>query len=96
MLVVELAGQENLLAMRCLHLADGRPLAHLISPVGVPEVLEVDFSTTAPGRLAAAERVVDPCPAPHQRLGRGYRHRQAARCEARHSLSRDRAADLAR
>ncbi len=24
---VELAGQENLLAMRCLHLADGRPLA---------------------------------------------------------------------
>jgi GntR family histidine utilization transcriptional repressor len=43
---------EKLLAMRCLHLADGRPLAlehRLISPVGVPEVLEVDFSTTAPG-----------------------------------------------
>lgn len=49
---VELAGREKLLAMRCLHLADGRPLAlehRLISPVGVPEVLEVDFSTTAPG-----------------------------------------------
>jgi GntR family histidine utilization transcriptional repressor len=49
---VELAGQENLLAMRCLHLADGRPLAlehRLISPVGVPEVLDVDFNTTAPG-----------------------------------------------
>ena len=49
---VELAGQQQLLAMRCLHLADGRPLAlehRLISPVGVPEVLEVDFSTTAPG-----------------------------------------------
>ncbi|WP_286073830.1 histidine utilization repressor [Stenotrophomonas sp. 59] len=49
---VELAGQQQLLAMRCLHLADGRPLAlehRLISPVGVPEVLEVDFNTTAPG-----------------------------------------------
>lgn len=49
---VELAGQQKLLAMCCLHLADGRPLAlehRLISPVGVPEVLEVDFNTTAPG-----------------------------------------------
>lgn len=47
-----LAGGEKLLAIRCLHLADGRPLAlehRLISPVGVPEVLEVDFETTAPG-----------------------------------------------
>ncbi|MGE8250577.1 MAG: GntR family transcriptional regulator, partial [Stenotrophomonas bentonitica] len=35
-----LAGGEKLLAIRCLHLADGRPLAlehRLISPVGVPE-----------------------------------------------------------
>ena len=40
------------LLQRDLRLADGRPLAlehRLISPVGVPEVLEVDFSTTAPG-----------------------------------------------
>lgn len=48
----ELAGDAQLLAMRCLHLADGRPLAlehRLISPTGVPEVLDVDFSRTAPG-----------------------------------------------
>jgi len=49
---VALAGGEKLLAIRCLHRADGRPFAlehRLISPVGVPEVLEVDFATTAPG-----------------------------------------------
>lgn len=48
----ELAGEGRLLAMQCLHLADGRPLAlehRLISPAGVPEVLDVDFATTAPG-----------------------------------------------
>jgi GntR family transcriptional regulator, histidine utilization repressor len=47
-----LSGGAPLLAIRCLHLADGRPFAlehRLISPVGVPEVLEVDFTTTAPG-----------------------------------------------
>lgn len=48
----ELAGSGRLLAMECLHLADGRPLAlehRLISPAGVPEVLDVDFAVTAPG-----------------------------------------------
>jgi len=48
----ELAGEASLLAMECLHLADDRPLAlehRLISPTGVPEVLEVDFAVTAPG-----------------------------------------------
>ena len=48
----ELAGSGEVLAMRCLHLADARPLAlehRLISPAGVPEVMEVDFAATAPG-----------------------------------------------
>lgn len=48
-----LSAGEKLLAIRCLHRADGKPLAlehRLISPVGVPEVLDVDFNTTAPGR----------------------------------------------
>lgn len=48
----ELAGDAQLLAMRCLHLADERPLAlehRLISPVGVPEVRDVDFALTPPG-----------------------------------------------
>lgn len=47
-----LSAGEKLLAIRCLHRADGRPFAlehRLISPVGVPEVLDVDFNTTAPG-----------------------------------------------
>jgi len=47
-----LAGEGQLLAMECLHMADDRPLAlehRLISPLGVPEVLEVDFAVTAPG-----------------------------------------------
>ena len=47
-----LAVGARVLAMRCLHLADDRPLAlehRLISPVGVPEVADIDFSATAPG-----------------------------------------------
>ncbi|WP_305804861.1 histidine utilization repressor [Stenotrophomonas sp. YIM B06876] len=49
---VELVGEGMLLAMRCLHLADGQPLAleqRLINPATVPETLDVDFSQTAPG-----------------------------------------------
>ncbi len=49
---VELVGEGKLLAMRCLHLADGKPLAlerRLINPEAVPETLEVDFSAHAPG-----------------------------------------------
>ena len=47
-----LAAGGNLLAMQCLHLADERPLAlehRLISPVGVPDALTMDFSVQAPG-----------------------------------------------
>jgi len=47
-----LSAGEKLLAIRCLHRADGKPFAlehRLISPVGVPDVLDVDFNTTAPG-----------------------------------------------
>ena len=47
-----LAAGAQVLAMRCLHLADERPLAlehRLISPLGVPEVSGIDFTTTAPG-----------------------------------------------
>lgn len=49
---VALVGDGLLLAMRSLHLADGQPLAlerRLINPAVVPEMLEVDFSTMAPG-----------------------------------------------
>ncbi len=49
---VELVGEGMLLAMHCLHLADGKPLAlerRLINPEAVPETLTVDFSTHAPG-----------------------------------------------
>ncbi|MGV8958858.1 MAG: histidine utilization repressor [Stenotrophomonas sp.] len=49
---VELAGEGMLLAIHCLHLADGQPLAleqRLINPATVPDTLEVDFSRTAPG-----------------------------------------------
>ncbi|SBV36142.1 Histidine utilization repressor [uncultured Stenotrophomonas sp.] len=49
---VRLVGKNKLLAMRCLHLADGRPLAlerRLINPEAVPETLDVDFSRHAPG-----------------------------------------------
>ncbi len=47
-----LVGEGKLLAMRCLHLADGKPLAlerRLINPEAVPETLNVDFSIHAPG-----------------------------------------------
>ena len=81
--------------MRCLHLADGRPLAlehRLISPVGVPEVLEVDFSTTAPGSWLLQN--VSWTRAQHRISAWGAdTATAAARCEARHSLSGDRAAD---
>ncbi|MGH8052369.1 MAG: histidine utilization repressor [Stenotrophomonas sp.] len=47
-----LVGEGKLLAMRCLHLADGKPLAlerRLINPDAVPETLKVDFTVHAPG-----------------------------------------------
>ena len=49
---LQLVGDGKLLAMRCLHLADGKPLAlerRLINPEAVPETLKVDFSIHAPG-----------------------------------------------
>lgn len=49
---VRLAGEGRLLAIRCLHSADGKPLAlehRLINPEAVPETLAVDFSEHAPG-----------------------------------------------
>ena len=49
---LQLVGAGMLLALRCLHLADGRPLAlerRLINPAAVPEMLEVDFDCHAPG-----------------------------------------------
>ncbi len=49
---VQLVGNGYLLAMRCLHLADGKPLAlerRLINPDAVPETLDVDFSVHPPG-----------------------------------------------
>lgn len=49
---VALAGDGDLLAMRCLHLADGQPFAlehRLINPAAVPETLDVDFSHSPPG-----------------------------------------------
>jgi GntR family histidine utilization transcriptional repressor len=47
-----LAGGDDLLAVRCLHLASGRPFAfedRLISLAAVPEAGAADFSTTPPG-----------------------------------------------
>ncbi|WP_282295425.1 MULTISPECIES: histidine utilization repressor [unclassified Stenotrophomonas] len=47
-----LSGGRMLLAIRCLHLADGQPFAlehRLINPDGVPEALQVDFAVMAPG-----------------------------------------------
>lgn len=47
-----LVGEGTLLAISCLHFADGKPLAlerRLINPETVPETLEVDFSIHAPG-----------------------------------------------
>jgi GntR family histidine utilization transcriptional repressor len=48
----KLAGGGELLAVRCLHLADGRPFAledRQISLAAVPEAAEADFSVTPPG-----------------------------------------------
>jgi GntR family histidine utilization transcriptional repressor len=49
----EFAGDgTRVLALRSLHLADGRPLAledRVINPQAVPEALAMDFSATAPG-----------------------------------------------
>ncbi|CBA16210.1 putative transcription_regulator_protein_hth transcription regulator [Xanthomonas albilineans GPE PC73] len=42
----------TLLALHCLHFADGRPFAleeRVINPVAVPEALQMDFAITAPG-----------------------------------------------
>jgi GntR family histidine utilization transcriptional repressor len=47
-----LAGKSDLLALRCLHLANGRPFAledRLISLAAVPDAEHVDFSTESPG-----------------------------------------------
>ncbi|MCL7713865.1 histidine utilization repressor [Stenotrophomonas mori] len=49
---VRLVDSGELLALRCLHLADDRPLAlerRLINPQAVPDTLAVDFSTHPPG-----------------------------------------------
>jgi GntR family histidine utilization transcriptional repressor len=49
---LKLAGGGDLLAVRCLHLADGQPFAledRQISLVAVPEAEDADFSITAPG-----------------------------------------------
>jgi GntR family histidine utilization transcriptional repressor len=49
---VLLAGRGDLLSVRCLHLADGRPFAledRLISLSAVPSAAEADFSVTPPG-----------------------------------------------
>jgi GntR family transcriptional regulator, histidine utilization repressor len=48
----ELGSHGRLLALRCLHLADGRPLAleqRVIDVTTVPEALQQDFNTLAPG-----------------------------------------------
>jgi GntR family histidine utilization transcriptional repressor len=48
----KLAANGELLALRCLHLANGRPFAleeRLISLTTVPEANEVDFSVEPPG-----------------------------------------------
>jgi GntR family histidine utilization transcriptional repressor len=47
-----LAGKGELLILRCLHLANGRPFAledRQISLIAVPEAREVDFATEPPG-----------------------------------------------
>ena len=49
---MQLAGKGELLAVRCLHLADGRPFAledRLISLAAVPGAEAADFSATPPG-----------------------------------------------
>ncbi|WDS36603.1 histidine utilization repressor [Pseudoxanthomonas sp.] len=48
----ELGSQDRLLALQCLHLADGRPLAleqRVIDVATVPEALQQDFGVLAPG-----------------------------------------------
>jgi GntR family transcriptional regulator, histidine utilization repressor len=48
----ELAGKGDLLALRCLHLANGRPFAledRLISLASVPDAESVDFAVEPPG-----------------------------------------------
>jgi GntR family histidine utilization transcriptional repressor len=48
----ELAAGGSLLALSCLHLADGRPFAleeRLISLAAVPEAATIDFAAVAPG-----------------------------------------------
>jgi GntR family histidine utilization transcriptional repressor len=47
-----LAGKGDLLALRCLHLANGRPFAledRLISLAAVPEAEHIDFASESPG-----------------------------------------------
>lgn len=47
-----LAGKGDLLALRCLHLANGRPFAledRLISLAAVPEAEHIDFGSESPG-----------------------------------------------
>lgn len=49
---LDLAGAGRLIALQCLHSANGRPFAledRLISCEAVPEVLAVDFEVTSPG-----------------------------------------------
>ena len=49
---VAMGGEGELLAIRCVHLAGGKPFAledRLINTTLVPEALEQDFSTIAPG-----------------------------------------------
>jgi GntR family transcriptional regulator, histidine utilization repressor len=48
-----LAGRGELLALRCLHLANGRPFAledRLISLASVPEAQHIDFAAESPGK----------------------------------------------
>ncbi|MBN6152525.1 histidine utilization repressor [Xanthomonas sp. AmX2] len=48
----EVAAAGSVLALRSLHLADGRPFAleeRVINPAAVPEALEMDFAVTVPG-----------------------------------------------
>jgi GntR family transcriptional regulator, histidine utilization repressor len=48
----EVAAGGTLLALHCLHYADGRPFAleqRVINPVAVPEALQMDFAVVVPG-----------------------------------------------
>ena len=49
---LEIGGRGLVLALRCLHYADGRPFAHeerLINLTAVPKAEHIDFATTPPG-----------------------------------------------